>query len=185
MNRRMRTRSKAAQAASDLISIYRLSVPIPIEDLARSHGIEIVRTPDLTYQGSPASGLLLHANGRRICAVRANEKHERQRFTIAHELGHFLLGHQGDAIPGGRGFVERVLARNDISRQSIDRREIEANAFAAELLMPAQEVIARVPYELHDTYDQEVIVDLAAEFQVSFTAMTNRLNTLGCLLPSQ
>lgn len=171
--------TKAARAARELLSIYRYTVPIPVEDLARNLGIEIVKTPDLRFQGNPASGLLLNTNGRRICAVNAGEKPVRQRFTIAHEIGHYHLRHDADAIPGGFGFVEKVLPRNERSTLAVDDREIEANAFAAELLMPADAVLKRVGYVLHDTYDEDEIMELAKEFQVSFTAMTNRLSWLG------
>jgi Zn-dependent peptidase ImmA (M78 family) len=53
-----------------------------------------------------------------------NEKHSihRQRFTVAHEIGHLLLGHTSDS------FILDFYSRNP--------EEIEANQFAAELLMP-------------------------------------------------
>lgn len=90
----------------------------------------------------------------------------RQRFTLAHELGHVRCGHDSD-VP--------VETFETIGGRSTDSREIQANAFAAELLAPACGV--------HDSLDGEPSLDdvvlLAARFGISTIAALYRLNTLG------
>ena len=100
--------------------------------------------------------------------IQVNFKHipTRRRFTIAHELGHYclhkkLLEEQG-----------QILERNDVSRAGIDEKEIQANSFAAELLMPRHEVLKQ--YNLLESIQQ-----LAEYFFVSELAIQVRLVNLG------
>lgn len=98
----------------------------------------------------------------------ATENMERQRFTIAHELGHYVSGHLvGDTIMFRDG-------RKSYSRNNYDLEEYEANNYAAELLMPK--------YKVDFLIEQENITDvgeLARIFRVSPTAMMIRLKNLG------
>lgn len=91
----------------------------------------------------------------------------RQRFTLAHELGHLRCGHDG-AIP-----VETFVT---LAGKTTDTREIQANAFAAELLAPAAGVAA-----MTDGADPglEGVVRIASAFGISTIAALYRLNTLG------
>lgn len=98
-----------------------------------------------------------------IITVNENHHPNRQRFTIAHELGHYVLGH---------GSKEDVLYRNGES----DPDEIEANAFAAEILMP-KGVIHHLVFE-QDITDIRV---LAKKLWVSDDAMYYRLKNLGLI----
>lgn len=91
----------------------------------------------------------------------------RQRFTLAHELGHLRCGHDG-AIP-----VETFVT---LSGKTTDGREVQANAFAAELLAPAagiREMVGGGEPELDD------VARIAARFGISTIAALFRLNTLG------
>jgi Zn-dependent peptidase ImmA (M78 family) len=89
----------------------------------------------------------------------------RCRFTLAHELGHVRCGHD-HAIP-----VERY---ETLSGKSTDAREVQANAFAAELLMPKAGVLELAP----EQPSLEDVVRLAAPFGTSPIAMLYRLSTL-------
>ena len=82
------------------------------------------------------SGMLLPAE-RRIL-VNASEPDTRQRFTAAHELGHWVCQClEGSAAP--------VMCRDEDLSTAADRaREREANVFAAELLMPEEAIRADV-----------------------------------------
>src|SRR3954470_4270018 len=71
--------------------------------------------------------------GRYIIGINSSHPETRKRFTIAHEMGHLVL-HQLDQVHVDKQFL--VKLRDDISSQAIDPHEIEANAFAAALLMP-------------------------------------------------
>ena len=70
--------------------------------------------------------------------------------------------------------------RTEVSSLAIDDKEIEANQFAAELLMPAAWVL-RDARDLHIDFehDDEAINDLADKYEVSVRAMTIRLSALG------
>jgi Zn-dependent peptidase ImmA (M78 family) len=104
----------------------------------------------------------------------------RQRFTIAHEIGHAVLTAQ-DFL-----YVDKVARLRDArSAQGTDPAEVEANAFAAELLMPADMLEREVQRRGGlDVYDQDDVLELAGEFQVSTQALLIRLNMLG-LAPAQ
>lgn len=95
--------------------------------------------------------------------VNENEPGVRQTFTIAHELGHKVL-HQDWAASD----AYKVLWR-DPSRQSKDRRETEANVFAANLLMPRQFV---------DDYRNLSPFTIAKVFAVSEQMATFRIQNL-------
>jgi Zn-dependent peptidase ImmA (M78 family) len=94
----------------------------------------------------------------------------RQRFTCAHELGHYyrvLRAHPGLGL-------KFLFRRDDLSSCGTDLDEVFANQFAAALLMP--EDVVRAAYSA--TPDA---VELAAQFDVSVQAMGNRLVNLGLI----
>jgi Zn-dependent peptidase ImmA (M78 family) len=119
--------------------------------------------------------------GQALIGVNMLHAKPRQRFTIAHELGHLELGHLGGtgehAIRIDRDF--KVMLRDKKSSPA----EIEANAFAAELLMPTS--MLRNERELRlglDTEDDRLIQLLASRYKVSQQAMTIRLASIANLL---
>jgi Zn-dependent peptidase ImmA (M78 family) len=91
----------------------------------------------------------------------------RQRFTLAHELGHLRCGHDG-TIP--------VETFTTLGGKATDSREVQANAFAAELLAPAAGVRAMVDGREPGLDD---VVRIAAAHGVSTIAALYRLNSLG------
>ena len=110
--------------------------PVEVKELAESLCCLRVRVADdlTAVAGAPAgavlSGLLLPA--RHEVWVSEHEPWERRRFSIAHEVGHYLL-HAGE-VPDGV-FCRAADLRPD--PECPERlREREANRFAAELLMP-------------------------------------------------
>ena len=130
---------------------------------------------------SELSGLLLKQEDAVIIGVNSQQARTRQRFTIAHELGHLVLEHQGEM------FVDAtVLRRDENSSRAIDPLEIEANGFAAALLMPARWV-ERELNEGKNASPSESAADatarLAKDFGVSVQAMSFRLANLGLVMP--
>jgi Zn-dependent peptidase ImmA (M78 family) len=107
---------------------------------------------------------LLVVNGRHVVA--------RQRFTVAHELGHLRCGHDGATVVD---LVATVTAPRD-------PREVQANAFAAELLAPRAGVEALVGGRA-PTLDDAVAI--ASRFGVSVPAAVVRLVTLGLASPER
>jgi Zn-dependent peptidase ImmA (M78 family) len=100
-----------------------------------------------------------------IVWVNGDQVVERQRFTVAHELGHVRCGHAGTAVD----------TNETIFGGSHDPREVEANAFAAELLAPAAGVRAQIAREPN----LEDLVRLAARYGISTIAALYRCRTLG------
>lgn len=119
------------------------------------------------------SGLFVIKNQKPYIRYNENEVPQRQNFTIAHELGHFVL-HKDTPL-----FVEKnetVLYRNLDSTTGELLKEKEANSFAASLLMPKmfiEEEIKNIPSGV------DPIVHLSDIFKVSSQAMNYRLNNLG------
>ncbi len=159
--------------ASELLRDHgSIEAPVDVERLAKALGIS-VRYERLDKD---VSGLLLVENG--VAKVAINELHHlnRQRFTLAHEIGHVLLHAGSDRV-----FVDRRFFRNEWSSKGELREEIEANAFAAALLMPQSLVRQHLAADAGIT-DVDVF-RLATRFQVSEQAMTLRLVKLKYIEP--
>jgi len=105
-----------------------------------------------------------------------NSRHHpnRRRFTIAHELGHFRL-HRGVAIHIDEDF--RVNLRDEDSSKGVSWEEVEANRFAAELLMPTGFLFQDV--EKFKNIDKQAVQNLARRYRVSSQSMEIRLANLG------
>jgi Zn-dependent peptidase ImmA (M78 family) len=150
------------------------SAPVDVESVARRLGILVRRTPT----DDDISGFLLrHPGGQAIIGVNTLHHPNRQRFTIAHEIGHFILHQQ-------QVHIDRAVVklRDRASSQGDDDEEVEANGFAAELLMPVEFLgrdLERLPPT--DFHDDRRMQQLAKSYLVSVQAMTNRLVILGFL----
>lgn len=94
----------------------------------------------------------------------------RQRFTLAHEFGHLRMGHDG--------IVDTVVAIYGTNRPP---REIEANAFAAEFLMPRKAIAAWGKTRAAKELGLEQVVELSCEYGVSAQAMRYQLATAGVI----
>ncbi len=127
------------------------------------------------------SGYLIRNTAQSSGVIGVNSKHplNRQRFTIAHELGHFLL-HGGNSVHIDKQFS--VMRRDKDSSKGTSPQEMEANLFAAELLIP-EAFLARDMKEAgsFDLPEDDRVAELANKYQVSQQAMTIRLTTLGYL----
>jgi len=120
-----------------------------------------------------------------------NKKHAdvRKRFTIAHELGHYCLGHSRKGsvfLDNHEKTMSMRLYRNSESSTGENIQEQEANAFAASLLMPTQLIADEIDkYSFDLTNDLgsskkgDDIDNLAKSFKVSSQAMAFRLSGLG------
>lgn len=154
-------------------------LPIDVERVAELLSIDVV----YDYLGPGVSGLLItNPNGASI-VVQNRDHPNRQRFSIAHEIGHHVLGHQftdGDHVHVDRG--NYVSMRGPSASSGENEMEVEANQFAAALLMPSRLVRTRCRELTRGglVFDQH-ISQLAADFSVSEQAMTIRLTTLGLL----
>lgn len=158
--------------------------PVPVERIARLRGAEIRYVP---FEGK-VSGLLYRRGSNIIIGVNALDAKNRQRFTIAHEIGHLELHttselHIDRTFPVAQG-IEYYAARNELSAQGINSEEMQANAFAARLLMPAQMLRRDLQGCLVDWDNDELLRNLAEHYKVSLQAMSIRLTTLRLIAPT-
>ncbi len=157
------------------------SAPVALKPIARKLGIELVQE-DL---GEELSGVLIKESEKVVIAVNAGHPENRRRFTAAHEIAHFVLGHPGEMFVDKTLRQKAVVIRRDgRSSEGTDKHEIEANRFAAELLMPQHLVEAEVTKKLskqREPRPEILVADLATHFKVSKQAMEIRLVNLGFL----
>ncbi|MGW7406819.1 ImmA/IrrE family metallo-endopeptidase [Streptomyces sp. NPDC054833] len=168
---------RAEQAAGRLLAeVGVVAAPVDVERLAAHLDVLISRS---AFKDGDVSGMLVRQDGRSpVVGVNDSHSRQRQRFTIAHELGHLIL-HPGREVVLDRPV--RVNLRDKASSMATDREEIEANAFAASLLMPADLVrseLQRLPTAVRQDPDQ-CTAALAVLFEVSDSAMGFRLINLG------
>ncbi len=153
--------------------------PIPVEEIAEKMGAKLSYEP---FEGQDEiSGMLFRDGERIVIGINSAHANTRQRFTIAHEIGHLML-HKGAM------FVDKTVRLNRDSKSSmaIDPREIEANGFAAELIMPREIVTKEVTKRLSKksgVTEISLVEALASTFEVSTHAMEIRLTNLGIITP--
>jgi Zn-dependent peptidase ImmA (M78 family) len=169
----------AREHAERLLERFRITKPpVDVGKVAKGLDLRIIEQ----YLGDDVSGLLVTAPaGSYIVVPKDKPNGRRKRFTIAHEIGHYALGHQfvaGEHVHVDRG--HRTSMRSARSSAGDDPKEIEANQFAANLLMPASMVENAAAQLGEPLYDHDVS-ELANMFEVSEQAMTIRLQTLSLL----
>lgn len=158
-----------AEALLKGLGLYK--VPVPVERVAAGLGLQVERA-DL----DDVSGLLVIEDDKGMIGVNASHPQVRQRFTIAHEVGHYVL--HRDQLPV---FIDKKLRqyaavfRDAESSTGENRREREANGFAAALLMPAKLLQQEIDRLEVDADDEESVDSLARRFNVSRDAMSFRL----------
>ena len=165
---------KPEEVARQLLKHFGKNPPIDIESLVEAHNI-VIRTQELE---DSVSGMLVIKDDRAIIGVNEGHHPNRQRFTLAHELGHFLLHRSASSI-----FIDAstVFFRDITSSDGSKVQEIEANAFAAELLMPEKQLRDMIRNQPFDAFDEGAVRRLAAQFGVSAQALTIRLTKLGLI----
>jgi Zn-dependent peptidase ImmA (M78 family) len=146
--------------------------PVDPIQLANAAGLRVFNA---TFGEENIHGLIARRGAGTTVYVNANDKPLRKRFTVAHELGHFVLHlavDEGEFIDTEDNF--RTVADPDQPWDDARVKEWEANVFGAALLMPERLVRSKW-LEIHD------VDGLASWFQVSRQAMAIRLQQLGLL----
>jgi Zn-dependent peptidase ImmA (M78 family) len=145
--------------------------PIPVEKLAALLGAEIVFQP---FSGEISGIVYRNEDGTAVIGVNSSHSIQRQRFTIAHEIGHLLL-HADESLHVDKNFP--IGLRDETSGKSVNQNEIEANQFAAALLMPPNLIADDIkPFIGKDVLF--AIRKLAKKYMVSEQAMSIRLSSL-------
>jgi Zn-dependent peptidase ImmA (M78 family) len=165
-----RKRQAAAEQAEALLKSNGVkALPVPVDSIARQCKVAVQYIP----LDDEISGMAFIKNGAAMIVVNAVHHPNRQRFTLAHELAHHVLH---EAYLTKNVHVDTaVLQRNERSSEGTDVKEVEANTFAAELLMPKAllKAFGRV-----DANDDAKIAEIARQFKVSPTAMAIRLENI-------
>lgn len=162
----------AEETATAVLTVLRSEsddlLPVPVDPiaLARRFGINVYGVP----MDNNVSGLLSKATPTSDTDMFLNTNHSavRQRFTAAHELGHYFQN-----LANAKN-TTYFFKRDDLSSCGTDTNEIFANQFAANLLMPADVVRNMVA-------GGQNMISMAAQLHVSGDAMKNRLKNLGLL----
>ena len=138
---------------------------VDLDKIAEDSGIEI------KYEDLPSneSGYLICSSGKYIIGVNRKHNKKRQRFTIAHELGHYFL-HKDSNIE----FRDQIFYRIE-NTSSI---EYAANEFASRLLIPSDRLSKKIQEGVLD------VKNLAEFFAVSQDAMKYRIISLGYSIES-
>ena len=145
-----------------IIESKHTDLPVKIGQVAQELGLKV---KSATLDAN-ISGMILSEDEGHLIKINRHDVKERQRFTLAHEIAHFLL--HRDFI--GDGIEDDVLYRSRLS----DSLEVEANRLAADMIMPwgkVQEELAKISDKKREIQNEE----LAEKFGVSVTAIKIRL----------
>lgn len=157
----------SAHAANELLEKARVDTPpVDVHGLCSRCGVLVLERPF----PDALSGLVFAHEGGAVAGINSTHTDTRQRFSLAHELGHFLLGHHERSSDYEHRFHIDV---SEGTPPGFDwRAERAANDFAADLLMPRRLIAA----EFEQSHDASKLAD---RFRVSEIAMGYRLVNLG------
>lgn len=151
--------------------------PVPIEQIIKAEGARI------SVESIPTdiSGFLYCGSKVSVIGVNSRQPLTRRRFSMAHELGHLVLHAEQFRTSGGLHVDRELLRLRDRnSSKGVDPDEVEANSFAALILMPRDFLSAELEQMQDvDLLDDQIIRALARRFRVSEQALNIRLNNLG------
>jgi Zn-dependent peptidase ImmA (M78 family) len=152
---------KAEKRASDILEEYGIKKPIiPIFDIARNKGL-IIKFVKMPQNLVSVAGFL--DNNNKIIYVNADDAPNRQTFTVAHELGHYILDHKANEY-------EVLLRLPSVKTTPVEK---EANCFAAAILVPRE--MLKSAMKEYSLSNKEIDL-LATMFGVSSKTMEFRLN---------
>lgn len=151
-----------------------MPIPVPLEALCER--LDIVSIADMETEGFEAALITDDNKSNGGILVAKGRSRQRWRFSVGHELGHFLIpAHQ----PGRDGkflcSIDDLKAFDPKEQDRHRRMEMEANQFAASLLMPPH--LLRIELAKGGTPDLDKLVTLAAMFDVSKQAMAQQYVT--------
>jgi len=157
--------SRIDEYEASIVRRYINSYPVKVGELAKELGIEVFRSP----LPPRISGLIQPKPGAPgVYEIKVNkfESEERQRFTLAHEIAHFLL-HKAEIKSG---VVDSIMYRSALT----SKKEAEANRLAADIVMPERAVQKELQIAGGEP-SEDIANRLAAIFKVSSPAMKIRI----------
>lgn len=157
--------------ARDVLKMCEVAaLPVSIDRVARKLGISVRYEP----LDGDLSGMAFIKGDAKVVAVNTFHHPNRQRFTIAHEIGHHVL--HADKLREGVHVDKAVMRRDVLSATGTDDFEIQANVFGSELLMPKDQMT--VLAASLDLDDEKQLVSCARQLKVSVAALQFRLAAL-------
>lgn len=156
--------SRVDPAEADIVRRHLTEIPVRVGALAEELGLRVFRSvlpPNVSGMIKPSDEI-----GRYEIRINKFEAPERQRFTLAHEIAHFLL-HKSDIRAG---VIDNIMYRSQLT----SRKEAEANRLAADIVMPGSAVNQALA-ERGGAVTEDAVSSLAAKFRVSVPAMKIRL----------
>ena len=148
-----------------VVEKYLCEIPVKLGSMAKELGIVVKRSP--TIPRNISGKITKQPTGYEI-KINKYESLARQRFTLAHELAHFLL-HRTEIDRLGE-IADNVLYRSGAS----ETIEYEANRLAAQIIMP-EEAISERQQAIGNNIDENIVDQLAKEFGVSKAVMEIRI----------
>lgn len=156
---------KVDLALRQLIEQHQVDAPVKIASVAKALGVPVRAATlpagisgEIRPDGDNPGNLLIRVN--------RHDPETRQRFTVAHEIAHYLL--HRDQI--GTGIQDDVLYRSRLS----DRREAEANRLAADILLPNR-LVREAMQDAKDLGVTDIVAYVAKRLNVSEAAARIRL----------
>jgi Zn-dependent peptidase ImmA (M78 family) len=152
-------------------------LPIAIHEIASAAGILDIRP--LESEGFEGMLISNPEKSEGVIFVNKSRRPQRQRFTIGHEVGHFLLPWHRNLQDGSLRFqctAEDMNAQGSAQPNSRLDWEIQANAFAAEVLLPRK--LFKKNMKRKDEPDLQHVLDLSALFDTSVEATARRYVSL-------
>jgi len=176
----LRSRRNPESRAADTLRALELGdeAPIDVGFIAEKHDAEV----RIAALDADLSGILIRDGQRKVIAVAESHAPVRQRYTIAHELGHLLM-HPGRPYLAESNQIVRIDRRGGgVPGFADQREEREANQFAAALLMPP-ELVLKHWLDLDGVPSPSTLRAMSSRFEVSALAMKYRLINLGLFSP--
>lgn len=162
---------KAEKAALEILQEnFITSCPVPVEELIEFHGLGLILSD---FSNGEISGVI--DLKKKYLYINSMDSSQRRRFTIAHELGHWVL-HQAELSDNQE---LAVLYRRPLGREGEDRLEQEANYFAANLLVPKELLRDIIHNKKGESSEGSLNAHLAKIFNVSESVIGYRRKFLG------
>ena len=168
--------AEPAAAVEELLGRFSIRTPpVPVDRIAKGLGAQLRFSP----LDEELSGMIYVSEGTPIIGINSLHHPNRQRFSMAHEIAHLVL-HRN--LISGTVHVDKefrvTLNRDATSALGTEQREVEANQFAAELLMPTAWFVQALASKPFDIDNEGPLEELAKKFRVSRQALEFRIRNI-------
>ena len=181
---------RMAEAANCLLHIIHrgdVAFPVKVVELSKELGFEIYR---VSFRNQQQSGLIvvdsslpekMRVNSSKVVFLNRKDSSAHQRFTVAHELAHYIFDFDEENTPTYR----EAYVTNSNPELNDSPKERRANRFAAELLMPRDAFINKFNEEKDKNVNAFSLADtitiLKDYFDVPAKAVEMRLRETSCI----